>query len=167
MRSVTCAYQTKSFWNLIQYIKCTLHYQYDVNSVNNNSRGSCNRPYTEISNFWGMKICVSGALARFARSRVLVNKWVKAFYSIEYNQSNINNGSDRPSTVSDPGGATGARPLKLDRLRFFYNPFCIRMLKNRAQIALESIKKKKPRASRARLPKGTSDFALVMCVSAL
>ena len=31
--------------------------------------------------------------ARFARSRVLV-KWVKAFYSIEYNQSNINNGSD-------------------------------------------------------------------------
>ena len=54
--------------------------------------------HTEISHFWGMKICVSGALARFARSRVLVNKWVKAFYSIEYNQSNINNGSDRPSS---------------------------------------------------------------------
>ena len=45
--------------------------------------------HTEISHFWGMKICVSGALARFARSRVLDNKWVKAFYSIEYNQSNI------------------------------------------------------------------------------
>ena len=40
-----------------------------------------------------------------------------------------------------------AHPLKLDRLWIFYNPFCIRMLKNRAQIALESIKI--PRASRA------------------
>ena len=81
----------------IWYIKCTLYYQYDVNSVNNNSRGNCNRPYRNIT-FWGMKICVSGALARFARSRVLVNKWVKALYYIEYNQSNINNGSGRPSS---------------------------------------------------------------------
>ena len=79
----------------IWYIKCTLYYQYDVNSINNNSRG-----HTEISSFFlGLKICVSGALGRFARSRVLVYyKWVKAFYSIEYNQSNINNGSDRPSS---------------------------------------------------------------------
>ena len=52
--------------------------------------------HTEISHF--SHLCVSGALARFARSRVLVNKWVKAFYSIGYNQSNINNGSDRPSS---------------------------------------------------------------------
>ena len=56
--------------------------------------------HTEILFFLGMKICVSGALARFARSRVLVNKWVRAFYSIEYNQSNINNGRDRPRQQS-------------------------------------------------------------------
>ena len=89
-------YIKQYFW--MWYIKCTLYYHYDVNSVNNNSRGSCNIGHTEISHFWGMKICVSGALARCARSRVLVNKWVKAFYYIEYNQSNINNGSDRPSS---------------------------------------------------------------------
>ena len=41
------------FWNYaeIWYIKCTLYYQYDVNSVNNNSRGSCNRPYRNITFF--------------------------------------------------------------------------------------------------------------------
>ena len=34
----------------IWYIKCTLYYQYDVNSVNNNSRGSCKmRPYRNIT----------------------------------------------------------------------------------------------------------------------
>ena len=51
--------------------------------------------------------------------------------------------------MADPGGgATGARPLKFGRLIFFsLDPFCIRMLKNRAKIARESIKT--PRASRA------------------
>ena len=45
------------------------------------------------------------------------------------------------------GGATGA-PLKFDRLFLFcIFPFCIRRLKNKAQIARESIKN--PRASRA------------------
>ena len=80
----------------IWYIKCTLYYQYDVNSVNNNSRGSCNRPYRNITflrhenmRFWSA--CSLRSLAR-------INKWVKALYSIEYNQSNINNGSDRPSS---------------------------------------------------------------------
>ena len=70
----------------IWYIKCT------VNSVNRLIAEGVAIGHTEISHFWGMKICVSGALARFARSRVLVNKWVKAFCSIEYNQSSINNG---------------------------------------------------------------------------
>ena len=45
---------------------------------------------------------VERLLASLARSRILANKSVKAFYSIEYmynyNQSNINNGSDRPSS---------------------------------------------------------------------
>ena len=76
----------------IWYIKCILYYQYDVNSVHNNSRGSCNRPYRNIT------FLRHENMRFFARSRVLVNKWVKAFYSIEYNQSNINNGSDRPSS---------------------------------------------------------------------
>ena len=34
------------------------------------------------------------------------------------------------------GGATGARPPKIGSAVIFYNPFCIRMLKNGAQIAL-------------------------------
>ena len=47
------------------------------------------------------------------------------------------------------GGATSAHPpkKKLDRLCFIFIPFCIRMLKNKAQIVRESIKN--PRASRA------------------
>ena len=50
------------------------------------------------------------------------------------------------SPVADPGvGATGAPPPKKKKIGstviFFITPFCIRMLKNRAQIALESIKK--------------------------
>ena len=82
------------FWNLIY----EMYFILDVNSVNNNSRGSCNRPYRNIiflrhenMRFWS---------AYSLRSLVLlvVNKWVKAFYSIEYNQGNINNGSDRPSS---------------------------------------------------------------------
>ena len=73
--------------------------------------------------------------------------------------------------MADPGGRNRRPPLKLDQLWVFYNPFCIRMLKNGAQIALESIKKK-PRASRALkraldpCRQGTSDFALVICVRA-
>ena len=62
-------------------------------------------------------------------------------------------------SVADPGGggggATGTPPPPQKKKKKkknwidcdFYNPFYIRMLKNRAQIALESIKK--PRASRA------------------
>ena len=41
------------------------------------------------------------------------------------------------------GGSRGAqqgRPPKIGSTVIFYNLFCIRMLKNRAQIALESIK---------------------------
>ena len=39
------------FWNLIykMYFILPLH---DVNSVNNNSRGSCNRPYRNITFLW-------------------------------------------------------------------------------------------------------------------
>ena len=33
----------------IWYIKSTVYYQYDINSDNNNSRGSCNRPYKNIT----------------------------------------------------------------------------------------------------------------------
>ena len=48
----------------------------------------------------------------------------------------------RVQYVADPGGggATGARPPKIGSTVIFYKPFCIRMLKNRALIALESIK---------------------------
>ena len=38
------------------------------------------------------------------------------------------------------GGAAGARPPKIGSTMFFFIPFCIRMLKNKAQIARESIK---------------------------
>ena len=55
----------------IWYIKCTLYYQYDVNSVNNNSRGSCNRPYRNITflrhenmRFWSA--CSLRSLARIS-----------------------------------------------------------------------------------------------------
>ena len=73
-------------------------------------------------------------------------------------------------SVADPGGGgRNRRPQNGSTVILFYNTFCSRMLKNGAQVALESIKT--PRASRAlkralagSLPKGTSDFALVMCV---
>ena len=55
----------------IWYIKCTLYYQYGVNSVNNNSRGSCNRPYRNITflrhenmRFWSA--CSLRSLARIS-----------------------------------------------------------------------------------------------------
>ena len=55
----------------IWYIKCTLYYQYDVNSVNNNNRGSCNRPYRTIKflrhenmRFWSA--CSLRSLARIS-----------------------------------------------------------------------------------------------------
>ena len=68
-------------------------------------------------------------------------------------------------SVADPGGGGGggggAPPLILDQLCFF-DFFKIRMLKNKAQIALNN-----PRASRAWTP-AESEFgsALVMCVRA-
>ena len=50
-------------------------------------------------------------------------------------------------SMADPGGgggggATGVPPPppQIGSTVIFYNPFCIRMLKNRAQIALEIIK---------------------------
>ena len=45
----------------------------------------------------------------------------------------------KAKTVADLEGAQQARPLHFDRL-FFIIPFCIRMLRNKAQIARESIK---------------------------
>ena len=46
--------------------------------------------------------------------------------------------------VADPGGGGTTQqahaPPKIGSTVIFYNPFCIRMLKNRARIALESIK---------------------------
>ena len=38
-------------------------------------------------------------------------------------------------------GGGGGAPPKIGSTVIFYNPFCIKMLKNRAQIALERIKK--------------------------
>ena len=44
------------------------------------------------------------------------------------------------TAVADPGGATGAPPPKIGSTLFFVIQFFIRILKNKAQIARESIK---------------------------
>ena len=87
------------FWKLIYKMHFYIYYQYGVNSVNNKSRERVAIGHKEISHFWDMKICDSGAparFARFARSRVLAYKWVKSSLYYRYNQSNVNNGSNRP-----------------------------------------------------------------------
>ena len=78
--------------------------------------------------------------------------------------------------VADPeGGVTGARPpppnkkkKKIGSTIFFTNPVCIRMLKNKAQIARESIKKilELPGPLRGPWTPADSEFGsgLVMCV---
>ena len=67
------------------------------------------------------------------------------------------------------GGATGT-PLKLDQLCVFFIQFCIRMLKNKAQIARESIKTtlELPGPLNGPWTPAESEFgsALVMCVQA-
>ena len=74
--------------------------------------------------------------------------------------------------MADPGGRNRRPPPppKIGSTVIFLLPILYQNAENGAQIALESIKN--PRASRALkraldpVPKGTSDFALVMCVRA-
>ena len=89
--------------------------------------------HTEISHFWGLKICVSGALTRFACSRVyLVNKWVKArtyagIFSwgggqdLQYCRGNASEGAKRPSggRVNEVG--VGCPPSQTKELLHFWD----------------------------------------------
>ena len=78
----------------------------------------------------------------------LLSQWAEALQSCDQKSYHIacHEGQQWQWRIQG-GGAQQARPPKIGSTVICITLFCIRMLKNRAQIALESIKN--PRASRA------------------